>query len=63
VKIYNSAGEFIRALWIRPANSWENQDLSWDGKNMNGDLVASGVYLIRYTSRYQSTYARLLVVR
>jgi flagellar hook assembly protein FlgD len=63
VKIYNSAGEMVRTLWSRPIQSSLEQDLDWDGKNMYGAPVASGVYVIYYTNRYKTQMAKLLVIR
>jgi flagellar hook assembly protein FlgD len=41
IYIYDSLGELVRKL------SWEsgNKNVKWDGKNTNGEYVASGVYL------------------
>ncbi len=52
IKVYNLAGTFIKQLVHRNFASvgvythLVDPDLMWDGKNMNGSLVASGVYLI-----------------
>jgi hypothetical protein len=63
VKIYNSAGEFVKELWDNPVQDGLYRELPWDGKNMNGEKVASGVYIIYYTNRYQTRAARLLILR
>jgi hypothetical protein len=63
VKIYNSAGELVRELWNTPVQTFLERDFSWDGKNMNGAFVASGVYVIYYTNRYQTKSARILVLK
>lgn len=51
IRVYNLSGTFIKELvrknynvGIYSGNS--EPDLTWDGRNMNGSLVASGVYLI-----------------
>jgi hypothetical protein len=52
IKVYNLAGTFIKQLFHQSMNVgvyYKNTSfpgLQWDGKNMNGSLVASGVYLI-----------------
>jgi hypothetical protein len=63
IKIYNSGGEFVRELWDNPVQDGLYRELSWDGKNMHGEKVASGVYIIYYTNRYQTRAARLLILR
>ena len=63
LKIYNSAGELVRVLLDDQRQSGTYKDCGWDGKNKNGENVASGVYVIYYTNRYQTRMAKLLVVR
>jgi hypothetical protein len=63
IKIYNSAGEFVKELWNSRVQDALDREILWDGKNMHGAPVASGIYVIYYTSRYQTKSARLLVLR
>jgi flagellar hook assembly protein FlgD len=63
VKIYNSAGELVRVLWSQPIRTSLANDFGWDGKNEAGKNVASGIYVIYYTNRYQTQMAKLLVIR
>jgi flagellar hook assembly protein FlgD len=63
VKIYNSAGELVRELWNGSIQTTSKNDFGWDGKNKNGENVASGVYIIFYSDHYQTQRARLLVVQ
>ena len=64
VKIYNSAGEFIRTLWDSGVpvgglyKEWE-----WNGRNSEGEKVASGLYIICYTNSQQAQTRRILIVR
>jgi len=52
IKVYNLSGTFIKELFHQSLGvgvyykNLSYPDLQWDGKNMNGTLVASGVYLI-----------------
>ncbi|HVM32520.1 MAG TPA: hypothetical protein VMU88_05250 [bacterium] len=51
LKVYNLAGTFIKELFdqnLTPGvyGAGDYPALQWDGRNMNGSLVASGVYLI-----------------
>ncbi|MDR1245172.1 MAG: T9SS type A sorting domain-containing protein [Endomicrobium sp.] len=41
IYIYDSLGELVRKLYWEKGNS----NVKWDGKNNNGEYVASGVYL------------------
>jgi flagellar hook assembly protein FlgD len=63
LKIYNSAGELVRVLLDETRQSGIYKDIEWDGLNMYQEPVASGVYLLYYTTRYAARSARLLVVR
>ncbi len=63
VMVYNSAGEHIRTLGNyanQPAGSFQ---LTWDGKNKYGDLVASGTYILRLVEPTGVHQARVLLVR
>ncbi|MYF55447.1 T9SS type A sorting domain-containing protein, partial [Candidatus Poribacteria bacterium] len=48
IKIYNLKGKTIRELKIgfQNAGSYRSKELAayWDGRNSDGELVASGVY-------------------
>jgi fibronectin type 3 domain-containing protein len=51
IRVYSLAGTFIRELvrqyfGVGIYNANNNSNLMWDGTNMNGSVVASGVYLI-----------------
>ena len=62
LKIYNSAGELVRVLMDGQCQTGTYKDFCWDGKNMHGENVASGAYVIYYTNRYQTRMAKLLVI-
>jgi flagellar hook assembly protein FlgD len=63
VKIYNSAGELVRVLLEERRPLGLYQEIFWDGKNGEGEEVASGLYLIYYTNRYQTQMAKLILLR
>jgi uncharacterized repeat protein (TIGR01451 family) len=47
LKVYNSAGELVQTLEGQyPATMQEIVKRKWDGKNMHGQFVASGVYVV-----------------
>ncbi len=53
VQIYNHLGQVVRTLANEElAAGWH--DLSWDGRNETGDLVATGVYFYRVNVRNQT---------
>ncbi len=43
--IYNSAGEVIKTLFNGSISAGATQTLTWNGKNLSGGEVASGVYI------------------
>ncbi len=48
--IYNSAGQLVRTLANNEmAQGWH--ELTWDGRDQNGQTVATGVYLYRLTAQ------------
>lgn len=53
VKIYTITGEFVREL----------SGLTWDGKNKEGKLVASGTYIFVVSTGAGSSRGRLAVIR
>ena len=62
LRIYNSAGELVRELKNMQSRWPAEDDVPWDGKNMKGDLVAAGVYVVYFESyRYIKT-AKLLII-
>ncbi len=62
VKIYNSAGEFIRTLRDNKTQSTGTDMVYWDGKNFLGDIVASGIYIIYVTEPIMVHETKILVL-
>jgi len=60
LKIFNIKGQLVREFSNITAG---NHTLVWDGKDMNNNLVGSGVYLYKLTSPSVSTVQRMKVVR
>jgi hypothetical protein len=64
LKVYNSAGERVKTLKDeREAGAPLDETLWWDGKNDAGEKVASGVYVLQFTSRFDQRTAKLLILR
>jgi flagellar hook assembly protein FlgD len=65
LRVYNSAGEFIRDLTKDENLTSTPVDVSfhWDGRNWNHDLCASGVYVLYLIEPYDRKYKRLLIIR
>jgi flagellar hook assembly protein FlgD len=59
IYIYDSLGELVRKLF------WEsgNRNVKWDGKNDNGDYVASGVYIWRVKGDSAKKISKLVIIR
>jgi flagellar hook assembly protein FlgD len=62
LKIYNSAGELVRELLDLKSRFPIEDDIPWDGKNMYGDPVSSGVYVVYFQSQYYVRIAKFLVL-
>jgi len=65
--IYNLAGQVVRTLDLghRLAGIYENKQLSvhWDGRNANGETVASGFYFYTLKAGDFTATRKLLIVR
>jgi flagellar hook assembly protein FlgD len=63
LKIYNSAGEHIKTLYDANSNQpVPSTTFNWDGTNKFGDKVASGVYVIYFSTPIKIRVARLVVL-
>lgn len=62
LRVYNIAGQLIRTLYDGYPGLGQHE-ISWDGKNDKGHVVASGVYLIYLESGDFVTYGKVIVLR
>jgi DNA-binding transcriptional MerR regulator len=62
VHIYNVSGQLIRTydLGYQPAG---NHSIRWDGRNENGDIAASGVYLYRIEAGPHQVTNRMVLLK
>ena len=63
LRVYNSAGELVRILGQTDTTGPFTQTYTWDGKNVNGEKVGSGVYLIFFKADQIVHTARILAVQ
>jgi hypothetical protein len=62
IKIYNLVGELIVTL----KDEYQNSGLysaEWDGRNDQGDLVASGIYLLHIKTDFSEEVKKIAIVR
>ena len=64
LRVYNSAGERVKTLyWSSQETAPKDIKGTWDGTNDAGQPVASGVYVLHFTSTFDSATAKVLLVR
>ena len=63
LKVYNSAGELVKVLRDEKIENGAYENVYWDGTNKFNEPVASGVYIINYSTRYQTRLAKLIILR
>ena len=67
ITIYNISGTVVRTLQIghRPTGVYENKQLAahWDGRNANGEIVASGFYFYTLKAGDFTATRKLFIVR
>jgi len=62
IKIYNKGGELVRTLVDEISESGKSQ-VTWDGRNEQGQIVASGVYFITVISNEFNVKEKILVIK
>ncbi len=62
LKIYNLMGEEVRELVKGYVTRLDNNK-EWDGKNNDGEIVASGVYLVNIRTGYGESTEKIVVVK
>ena len=65
--IYNTAGQVVRLLEVghQIASTYTDRAKAayWDGRNKNGESVASGVYFYTLTAGDYSATRRVLIIK
>jgi len=62
IDVYNVSGNPIRALFAAAA-AGKQESLAWDGKDRNGNTVASGIYLVEIKGPGIHLVRKVLVVK
>ena len=60
-EIFDAAGRHVRKL-LDGSRNMGVHELQWDGRDDNGDAVASGIYLFRLSTGQDVTAARIIRV-
>jgi hypothetical protein len=63
VKVYNLAGELVRPVFEAEIQAGLWFQASWDGKNAEGEAVASGVYFISVKGAGLKSIRRVVVIK
>jgi len=62
MRIYNTLGQEIRTLTDREYEAGFHR-VRWDGKDNNGNLVASGIYLYQFKAGIFSQIKKMSLIR
>ena len=62
IRVYNMAGEPVATILDDPAAAEEGVKI-WNGQNAEGQVIASGIYLIRFESGGLKVTRKLAVVK
>ena len=63
VKVYNIAGELVRPIFDADVQSGLWFQANWNGKNADGETVASGVYFVSVKGAGIKTIRRVVVIK
>ena len=63
VKVYSIAGELVRPVFETDAKAGQQFQADWDGKNADGDTVASGVYFVSVRGAGIKSIRKVIVLK
>lgn len=63
VRVYNSAGEFVKDLGEGSPPSGQVRSYFWDGRNTSGGNCASGIYVLYALRPERTDEAKILLLR
>lgn len=62
VKIYNILGQLVKALVDEEVHGGHHK-IQWDGRNNHGNLVSTGLYIVRLDSKDKIAVKKLLLIK
>jgi hypothetical protein len=62
ITIYNTLGQQVRVFDFVP-NRFETLKITWDGRDANGQAVASGIYVVELRTARQNSSQKILLLR
>jgi hypothetical protein len=63
LRIFNSQGLMVRSEIIHQEGKLSTLEYNWDGRNNEGSLLPTGVYMLRIDTGNFSGFARLIILR
>ena len=63
LEIYNLVGQKIKSLISQQVHNPNEYIINWDGKNNQGDSVASGVYICFIKTDYYFDSKKMVLIR
>jgi flagellar hook assembly protein FlgD len=62
VKVYNILGQLVKTLVDEEAHGGQHK-LHWDGRNNQGMLVSTGVFIVRLEAKNNIAVKKLLLIK
>lgn len=63
LQIFDTAGRLVRTLVSQNIQDAGSYEVAWDGSNLNGEAVSSGIYMYRLTSGAVSQTGKAVLIR
>ena len=63
VKIFSLSGELVRPVLELDVKAGQIYSCSWDGRNADGDLIASGIYFVSVHGAHQRAVKKVIVLK
>ena len=63
VKIFNLSGQLVRPVQELDISQGQIYSCNWDGKNEQGETVASGIYFVSVHGAHQHSIKKVVVLK
>jgi len=63
VKVFNLKGELVKEVADLQVSQGQVCSATWDGRNLGGDIVASGVYIISFYGPATRVTKKVIVLK